>query len=83
MPVGITPYSILHWMNSTPDDLRLYEWERYNPRGRSPVTIGRFPQPENEKPHVIKAAQKAERECQRAAQMEAKRPVKVVQMPAP
>jgi AAA domain-containing protein len=64
----------------TPDDLRLYEWKRYNPHGASPVTIGRFPQPEHEKPHVIKAAQKAERERQRAAQMEAKRQAKIIQM---
>lgn len=40
---------------STPDALRLYEWQIYNPEGGHYVAICRKPQPDDEKPEAIKA----------------------------
>jgi hypothetical protein len=47
--------------DSTPDDLRLYEWRIYNPAGGSYVAIARREQLDSEKPEAVKAQLEQER----------------------
>jgi hypothetical protein len=46
---------------TTPDNLRLYYWQVYNPEGGKFAAIARFPQPEDQKPEAVKARIKAEK----------------------
>jgi len=42
----------------TPDEWRIHQWDVYNPRGAPQVHYSRTPQPEDQKPEVIKAQRK-------------------------
>jgi hypothetical protein len=46
---------------TTPDNLRLYYWRVYNPKGGTFAAIARYPQPEDQKPEAVKARHKAEK----------------------
>jgi hypothetical protein len=48
--------------SSTPEDLRLYQWDIYNPEGGHYLAICRRLQPEDEKPDAVKARIKREKE---------------------
>jgi hypothetical protein len=47
--------------DSTPDQLRLYEWSIYNPLGRAKVAISRSPQPPDETHQAKKEARAAKK----------------------
>jgi RecA-family ATPase len=42
--------------DSTPDDVRLFQWSVYNPAGPAKAAISRFSQPENETHQAVRAA---------------------------
>jgi hypothetical protein len=46
---------------TTPDNLRLYQWQIYNPEGGNRVAIARRPQPDDEKPEALKASIKKQK----------------------
>jgi hypothetical protein len=76
-------------LEMTPDELRLYNWSIYNPNGGPIAAIGRLPQPEDEKPDVIKERRletkrkeaAAVKEAKRREAEEAKRQAKIVRLP--
>jgi hypothetical protein len=70
---------------STPDDLRLYDWRIYNPNGPPIASVARVPQPDDQKPEAMKAqAKEAKRQAAAAAkqQKQTERNAKVVQLPS-
>jgi hypothetical protein len=56
--------------DSTPEDLRIYAWSKYNPEGRANLEYGRTAQPEDETQSAVKARREQERERTRKIQKE-------------
>ena len=59
--------------DSTPDNVRLYQWSIYNPQGLAKASISRFEQPNNETHQAVREAKAQERREAKAREREEKK----------